>query len=126
MAMILVDSSIWIDHFRSSNRHLVSQLKTNSVAVHPFVVGELACGNLARRATVLGLLKALPQVQPAEEDDVLFFLDRHRLAGKGIGYIDVHLLAAAALSAVQLWTADKRLANVAATLRLQYLPAEPQ
>ena len=94
--MVLVDSSIWIDHIRSSNSHLVSS------AQDEFGRGasvdrrrELACGNLARRAKVLGLLRALPQVAPADEDEVLFFLDRHHLAGKGIGYVDVHLLAAA-------------------------------
>jgi predicted nucleic acid-binding protein len=120
--MILVDSSVWIEHIRSSNSHLVGLLKTNSVAMHPWITGEIACGNLARRATMLALLKALPQIQPADEDEVLFFLDRHRLAGKGIGYIDVHLLAAAAIASIQVWTADKRLARVAAELGLQYLP----
>jgi predicted nucleic acid-binding protein len=120
--MVLVDSSVWIDHIRSSNSHLVSLLKTNSVAVHPLIVGEIACGNLARRAKVLGLLRALPQVAPADEDEVLFFLDRHHLAGKGIGYVDVHLLAAATIASIPLWTTDKRLAAVAAWLGRQYFP----
>jgi predicted nucleic acid-binding protein len=120
--MVLVDTSIWIDHLRSSNGHLVSLLKANSVAVHPFIVGEIACGNPARRATVLGLLRALPKAQQAGEDDVLFFLDRHRLAGKGIGYIDAHLLAAAKLASLPLWTADKRLARIASSLGLEYMP----
>jgi len=119
--MVLVDTSLWIDHLRSSNRHLVHLLKTNSVAMHPFIVGEIACGSLARRATVLGLLRALPQVPTAEEDEVLFFLERHRLAGKGIGYVDLHLLAAATMASLQLWTADKRLARIASGLRLEYL-----
>ncbi len=124
--MVLVDSSVWSDHFRSANGHLVSLLKTNSVAAHRFIIGEIACGNLARRATVLGLLRALPQVATASEDEVLFFLDRHRLAGKGIGYIDAHLLATAAIASVPLWTADKRLSLVAGTLGMQYAaPASP-
>lgn len=121
--MVLVDSSIWIDHIRWSSGHLASLLKTNSVAVHPWIVGELACGNLARRATVLGYLKALPQVQPVDKDEFLFFIERYRLAGRGIGYIDIHLLAAARLASLQLWTADKRLARVAAGLGLEYRPS---
>jgi predicted nucleic acid-binding protein len=120
--MVLVDSSVWMNHFRVSNSHLVSLLKANSAAVHPWIIGEIACGNLARRATVLGLLKALPQVSPATEDEVLFFLDRHNLAGTGIGYIDVHLLAAASIASISLWTADKRLARSAANLGLHYVP----
>ena len=120
--MILVDSSVWIDHIRSSNSHLVSLLKSNSVAMHPWVTGELACGNLARRATVLGHLQGLPQILPAGDDEALFFIDRHRLGGRGIGYIDVHLLAAAAMASAPLWTNDKRLAGVAAGLGLRYLP----
>jgi predicted nucleic acid-binding protein len=122
--MILVDTSIWIDHLRSTNPHLVELLNANLAATHPWVIGELACGNLANRATVLGLLQALPQVPRAEEDEVLFFLDKHRLAGKGIGYIDAHLLAAAALGSVRLWTRDKRLIAVAAQLGLVYAPAK--
>jgi predicted nucleic acid-binding protein len=119
--MILVDTSIWIDHFRSSNSHLASLLKVNSAAIHPWIVGELACGNLARRANVLGLLKSLPQVPVASENEVMFFLERQHLAGKGIGYIDVHLLAASTLASIPIWTADKRLAQIAAGLGLEYL-----
>ena len=120
--MVLVDTSVWIDHLRSSNAHLVSLLKANSVGVHPFIVGEIACGNLARRATVLSLLKALPPVRPADDDEVLFFLERHRLAGKGIGYVDVHLLAAARVASLRIWTADRRLAGIASGLGLAYSP----
>ena len=118
--MVLVDSSVWMNHFRSSNSHAVALLKTNSVAIHPFVIGEIACGNLARRATVLGLLRALPQVAAASEDEVLFFLERNRLAGQGIGYVDAHLLVAAAISSAPIWTADKRLAAIAAKLGISY------
>ncbi len=124
--MVLVDSSVWMDHLRSSNGHLVTLLTTNSAATHPFIIGEIACGNPARRATVLGLLKALPQVAPAGEDEVLFFLDRHRLGGRGIGYMDAHLLAAAAIASVSLWTTDKRLAAVTGMLGMQHsAPARP-
>jgi predicted nucleic acid-binding protein len=123
--MILVDTSVWIDHFRSSDRHLVQLLEANLVSVHPWIVGELACGNLADRANVLSLLKTMPQLHVASEDEVLFFIERHLLAGKGIGYIDAHLLAAAALGSAQLWTRDKRLFAVAEGLGLAYQPFDP-
>jgi|SRR5579863_5266557 len=120
--MVLADSSIWIDHFRSANPHFVDLLKINSVAIHPVIVGELACGNLAKRATVLKLLRSLSQVSSATEDEVILFIDRHHLSGKGLGYVDAHLLAAAAIALTPIWTFDKRLASVAAGLGLAYHP----
>ena len=123
--MILVDTSVWIDHFRSSDRPLVQLLEANLVSVHPWIVGELACGNLVDRANVLTLLKTMPQLPVASEDEVLFFIERHLLAGKGIGYIDVHLLAAAAMGSAQLWTRDKRLLAVAEGLGLAYQLFDP-
>jgi predicted nucleic acid-binding protein len=116
--LILVDTSIWIDHIRSSNRRLVALLDAEQVNVHPWVTGELACGNLADRTNTLYLLRALPQVQVASEDEVLFFIDKHRIAGKGIGYLDMHLLAAAALGNLKIWTRDKRLSQIASFLGL--------
>ncbi|MGA3134906.1 MAG: PIN domain-containing protein [Terracidiphilus sp.] len=116
--MILVDTSIWIDHFRSSNRRLVGLLDAELVRVHPWVVGELACGNLANRANTLYLLRSLPQVTVASDDEVLFFIDKHGIAGKGLGYLDMHLLAAAALWSLKIWTRDRRLNEVAALLGL--------
>lgn len=124
-AMILVDTSVWIDHFRSSNRQLVQLLEANLVSVHPWVVGELACGNLADRANVFSLLNAMPQLPVASEAEALFFIERNSLAGKGIGYIDVHLLAAATLGSARLWTLDKRLLAAAEGLGLAYRPADP-
>jgi predicted nucleic acid-binding protein len=116
--LILVDTSIWIDHFRSSNRRLVGLLDAELVRVHPWVVGELACGNLANRANTLYLLRSLPQVTVASDDEVLFFIDKHGIAGKGLGYLDMHLLAAAALWSLKIWTRDRRLNEVAALLGL--------
>ena len=116
--MVLVDTSIWIDHLRSSNNTLLSLLDTQQVSVHPWITGELACGNLANRSTVLYLLKSQPQVVVASEDEVLFFIEKHRISGKGIGYLDMHLLAAAAMSTAKIWTRDKRLGEVAALLGL--------
>ena len=116
--MILVDTSIWIDHIRSRNSTLLTLLDTQQVSVHPWVTGELACGNLANRSSVLYLLKSQPQVAVASEDEVLFFIEKHRISGKGIGYLDIHFLAAAALGNSKIWTRDKRLGEVAALLGL--------
>ena len=116
--MILVDTSIWIDHIRTPNSRLIGLLDAQQVGVHPWVVGELACGNLANRANTLYLLKSLPQVAVASDDEVLFFIEKHGIAGKGVGYLDMHLLAAAALSILKIWTRDRRLREVAALLGL--------
>lgn len=121
--MILVDTSIWIDHFRSASNALSGLLHTDLVCAHAWVIGELACGNPSNRAELLGLLQALPQLAPATADEVLFFIERHRLMGRGIGYIDVHLLAAAALHSSRLYTRDKRLHGIAEALGLAYAAA---
>lgn len=118
--MILVDTSVWIDHLRQGDAQLAAALQTGQVWVHPFVVGELACGNLRARAEVLGLLQALPPILVATDKEVLFFMDEQNLMGRGIGYIDVHLLASARLGGVLLWTKDERLHAVAAELGMAY------
>lgn len=123
--MILVDTSVWVDHLRATEPALVAALDAGTVFVHPFVIGELACGNLANRAEVLTLLQGLPAAPVATETEVLAFIDARALMGRGIGYIDVHLLASAALAGVtRLWTRDKRLGHVAAELGLAFF--EPQ
>lgn len=117
--MILVDTSVWIDHLRCGDENLTMLLNRSQVLVHPFVLGELACGNLANRGEVLGLLKALPRVPVATDDEVQIYIERQTLMGRGIGYIDVHLLAAVALEGTaRLWTRDKRLQAVADALSL--------
>ena len=117
--MILVDTSVWIDHLRQSDSALVTELEASAVLTHPFIVGEIACGNLSNREQVLTLLQALPQAPVASDAEVLEFIERRRLMGRGIGYIDVHLLAAVALDGTAtLWTRDRRLAAVAAELTL--------
>lgn len=119
--MILVDTSVWVDHLRYEEPDLVSLLSRNRVLMHPMVIGELACGNLRNRDEVLGLLRGLPAILPATHDEVLFFIERRRLMGRGIGYVDAHLLAAASLTGLaMLWTRDKRLMDVAVDLRLAY------
>lgn len=119
--MILADTSIWIDHLSAREPGLVSLLNDNQVLTHPMVIGELACGNLPNRDAVLGLLGVLPAIPAATNGEVLFFIEQRRVMGRGIGYIDAHLLAAATLArSVQLWTRDRRLKVVAAELGLTY------
>ncbi len=120
--MILVDTPVWIDHLRTGNPELAALLNSRRVLMHPFVLGELACGNLCNRREVLALFRGLPRVVVAMDDEVLFFIEQHRLMGRGIGYIEAHLLAAVSLDPpARLWTHDKRLALVAADLGLAYL-----
>lgn len=117
--MILVDTSVWVAHLRAGDPALAALLDGNRVAMHPFVLGELACGNLRRRAELLALLGRLPRVAVARDDEVLFFIERHALMGRGIGYGDAHLLAAVALDGgARLWTRDKRLHALAGELGL--------
>ncbi|HLQ26850.1 MAG TPA: type II toxin-antitoxin system VapC family toxin [Acidiferrobacterales bacterium] len=119
--MILVDSSVWIDHLRAGNATLVELLNTSQVLAHPFVVGELACGNLKNRKAVLSLLQDLPAAPVASDDEVLFFIERHSLMGRGIGYVDAHLLSAVAMAKIgRLWTRDKPLSAVAESMSLAF------
>ena len=116
--MILVDTSVWIEHLRSGNPLLAELLEQNRVVMHPMVLGELACGNLKNRQPLLQLWRSLDSLQAVSHDEALFFIEQHGLMSKGIGYIDVHLLASVALAnGVKLWTRDKRLAHVAIELR---------
>jgi predicted nucleic acid-binding protein len=117
--VILVDTSVWVDHLRASDQALVALLETGAVLAHPFVIGELALGTLRQREIVLNALADLPHAGVATEAEVLHFIERHRLAGRGIGYVDAHLLAAVKLTAgAELWTKDKRLHEVAGQLGL--------
>ena len=117
--MILVDTSVWIDHLRVSDEALAALLDTGVALAHPFVIGELALGNLRRREIVLNALSDLPRASVATDQEVLHFIDRHALFGRGVGYVDAHLLAAVQLTAgAALWTKDKQLHGVAAKLGL--------
>ncbi len=111
--MILVDTSIWIDHLRSGNSVLATLLQNEAVCTHNFVIGELACGNLSNRTEVLSLLQALPRLVSATDNETLFFIEQQNLMGRGIGYVDSHLLAAAVIRGIPLWTKDKRLMAIA-------------
>lgn len=119
--MVLVDTSVWIEHLRRGDDILARLLDGNQVLTHPFVIGEIACGNLAGRGEILSSLMDLPVLSPATESEALYFLERKRLMGRGIGFIDVHLLAAAALSPpARLWTRDQRLEALARGLDLSW------
>jgi len=121
--MILVDTSVWIDHLRANSEALTGLLAQGAVLAHPFVIGELALGQLRQRTTILNSLAALPRAEIATEREVLRFVERHALFGRGIGYVDVHLLAATRLTAnALLWTSDKRLHGVADELGLAATP----
>lgn len=117
--MILVDTSIWVDHLRAGDERLAALLEGREVLGHPFVIGELALGNLRERDAFLRDLLRLPQAIVASDDEMLRFIDRETLFGRGIGYIDAHLLAAVRLTAhTKLWTRDRSLNAVAAQLGL--------
>jgi predicted nucleic acid-binding protein len=112
--VILVDTSIWVDHLRSGNAGLARLLEKGQVLVHPFVIGEMALGNLKHRDVVLGAMHDLPHANVATDSEVLHFIDREVLFGRGIGYVDAHLLASIRLTpGTSLWTRDKRLHAVA-------------
>ena len=111
--MILVDTSVWVDHLRSGVPLLANLLQEGEVLIHPWVIGEIACGNLRNRQQVLDLLLGLPTALVASDSEVLLLIERGNLMGRGIGYVDAHLLAAAKLSRCGLWTQDRRLAVVA-------------
>jgi hypothetical protein len=118
--MVLVDTSVWVSHFRETHDGLVELLNNGDVVCHPFIIGELACGNLKNRASIIALLENLPLAFPAEHDEVLAFIEAHSVMGKGLGYIDVHLLASALLTGVPLWTLDKKLDKAAEDLNCKY------
>ena len=114
--MILVDTSVWVSHLLEGNLNLEKLLNDGEVLCHSFIVGELACGNLKNRPEILTLLQALPTAKAAEHEEVMRFIENYQLMGKGLGYIDMHLLASALLSEVSIWTLDKNLREVSKEL----------
>lgn len=121
--MILVDTSVWIDHLRKTDSKLVQLLSKGQVLMHPFIIGELACGNLHKRQQILMLLENLPKAKQASNQEVLYFIENNQLMGYGIGYIDAHLLASTALThGAKICTYDKRLKSLSNNLGLQYEP----
>ena len=119
--MVLVDTSVWVSHLRDGNAELANLLNDGRVLCHQLIVGELACGNLKNRAVILSFLQLLPMSIEAEHDEVLSFIENNRLMGKGMGYVDVHLITSAVLTGVPVWTLDKKLAQAADGLYIKYL-----
>jgi len=116
--MWLADTSVWIEHFRRGRPDLAGRLSQGLILMHPWVSGELACGNLKDRATVLADMNALPMVKQATDQEVLHLMEDRKLWGRDLGWVDFHLLAATLLSDCRFWTLDKRLARVAGDLGL--------
>jgi predicted nucleic acid-binding protein len=111
--MILVDTSIWIEHLRNDSPVLRDLLSRGVALIHPFVIGELACGNLSHRTSILKDLSALPPAVSARDEEVLRLIEDRKLWGRGIGWIDSHLLASTLLSNCRFWTIDERLNQTA-------------
>jgi predicted nucleic acid-binding protein len=116
--MVLVDTSVWVEHLRQGAIGLDALLHEGRIVCHPFIVGELACANLRKRSEILNHLQALPQAIVAEHVEVMQFIENYRLMGKGLGYVDVHLLASARLTKTSLWTLDQKLHEVAIKLEM--------
>ncbi len=118
--MILVDTSVWVQHLREGNKNLKALLENGEVLCHPFIIGELACGNIRNRREILSLLSRLPTASEAEHEEVLRYIETNRLMGKGLGYVDMHLYVPAVLTGVLLWTFDKSLKTICKTMNLRY------
>jgi predicted nucleic acid-binding protein len=116
--MILVDTSVWVDHLRRGNPRLEKLLMSERILCHPLIIGELACGNLHDRASVLELLRALPESKYASQEETHHLIENNKLWGQGLGWIDVVLLASALISGVELWTLDKKLDHFAQRLQV--------
>ncbi len=120
--MVLVDTSVWVRHLRQGDPDLEQLLNSGEVMCHPYIVGELACGNLNNRHEVLLLLQLLPPATLANHEEILQFIEENQLMGKGLGYIDVHLSASAVLTGVQIWSYDRRLNETNERLGIKYKP----
>jgi predicted nucleic acid-binding protein len=123
--VILVDTSVWVEHLRRGLTRLARLLQEGEVLIHPWVIGELACSNLSNRSQALELLQGLPAATVASDAEVLLLIERDQLMGRGIGYVDAHLLASARLSHCRLWTQDRRLAAVAQEQGVAVCTPEP-
>ena len=116
--MILVDTSIWVDHLQKSDDDLIRLLNSGRVCIHQFIIGELSCGNISNRSEILVLLNALPRVEPALEDEFFALIENKNLYGIGLGFVDIHLLASALIHKVKIWTRDKILKKIAEKLNI--------
>jgi predicted nucleic acid-binding protein len=122
MKPVLADTSVWVRHFREGDPCLERLLLKGEVMCHPFIIGELACGNLKNRREIISLLQHLPQAALIKHDEILHFIAQHHLMGKGLGYIDVHLSASAMVMGVPMWTFDQRLDEANKLFGIRYQP----
>jgi predicted nucleic acid-binding protein len=118
--MILVDTSVWIDHFYQSDENLKELLLANQVCIHPFILGELSCGNIRNRKEILSLLRTLKSIDLVLDEEVFILIEERKFFGKGLGFIDIHLLASALIHHVPIWTRDKALRQAASQLGISY------
>ena len=118
--MILVDTSVWIDHLHYADEELKELLLSVQVCIHPYILGELSCGNISNRKEILSLLDALPRIDSVLDEEVFILIEDRKLFGKGLGFIDVHLLASAMIHHVPIWTRDKALKQVAGEFGIDY------
>ena len=121
MRVVLADTSVWVNHLRMGDPKLSALLQDANVVCHPYIVGELACGNIKNRGTIIKLLQTLPMIPVITQNEFLYFVDLHKLMGLGIGFVDVHLLASSKLAGIPIWTEDKSLQNAADQLKLGYI-----
>ena len=118
--MILIDTSLWIDHFRNENKFLNSLLLQGAVVMHEFILGELAIGNFKNRKVILSLLDSIPKLSKLTHDEFIYFLEQNSFYCRGVGFVDIHLLGSTKLAGVKIWTLDKRLLNLAEGLNLNF------
>ena len=118
--MILVDTSVWISHFRHSNPKLQKMLQESQVACHPFIIGELACGNINNSTEIISLIQSLPMLDVVEHEELLLFIEHNKMMGTGLGLVDIHLMAAAILAGIPLWTQDKKLKQACSRLNIDF------
>jgi len=118
--MVLVDTSVWVSHLRHGNPRLQKLLEEGKVVSHPFIIGELACGNICNRAEIISLMQSLPTLDAVEHEELLVFIEHNKIMGTGLGFVDVHLLAAAMLEGIPLWTQDKKLKQACSRLSIDF------
>jgi predicted nucleic acid-binding protein len=118
--MVLVDISVWVSHLRHGNPKLQEMLQEGQVVSHPFIIGELACGNISNRTEIISLMQSLPMLDAIEHEELLLFIEHNKMMGTGLGFVDVHLMAAAMLAGIPLWTQDKSLKQACSRLIIDF------
>jgi predicted nucleic acid-binding protein len=118
--MVLVDTSVWVSHLRHGNPKLQEMLQEGKVVSHPFIIGELTCGNISNRVEIISLMQSLPMLDIVEHEELLLFIEHNKMMGTGLGFVDVHLMAAAILAGIPLWTQDKSLKQACSRLSIDF------